>query len=57
MALKLGLVDRVTKHDEGMNALAKHRAGLRHDRDLDDGWMFKQNVLDLGGEDLVARRG
>src|ERR1700722_20262789 len=35
--LKLGLIDCVTKHDEGMNALAKHRAGLCHHRDLDDG--------------------
>ena len=50
VALKLGFFDGVTEHDEGMDALAKHRAGLRHDRDLDDRWMFEQNVLDLGGD-------
>ena len=37
-----------------MNALAEHRAWLRHDRDLDDGWMFEQNVLDLRGVDLES---
>ena len=52
MALKLGLFDSVTEHDEGVNALAKHRAGLGHDRDLDDGGMFEQDVLDLGSVDL-----
>ena len=35
-----------------MDALAEHRAWLRHDRDLDDGGMFEQNVLDLGRVDL-----
>ena len=35
-----------------MNALAEHRAWLGHDRDLDDGRMFEQNVLDLRGIDL-----
>jgi hypothetical protein len=52
MAPKLALFDSVAQHDEGVNAPAEHRAWLRHDRDLDDGWMFEQNVLDLGSVDL-----
>jgi hypothetical protein len=54
MALKPGLFDGVTQHDKRMNALAKHRARLRHHCGFDDGGMFEQDVLDLGGEDLVA---
>jgi hypothetical protein len=52
MAPKLALFDGVTEHDKGVDTLAEHRVWLRHDGDLDDGWMFEQNVFDLGGVDL-----
>ncbi len=52
MALKLRFFDRIAQHDEGVNALTEHGTGLRHHRDLDDGWMFEQDVLNLGGVDL-----
>jgi hypothetical protein len=54
MALKLRFFDHVAEQDKGVNALAKHRAWLGHDRDLDNGGMFEQDVLDLGGIDLIA---
>ncbi len=40
--------DRGAQDDEGVNALAERRAGLRDDRDLDDGGVREQGVLDLG---------
>jgi hypothetical protein len=52
MALKLRFFDHVAEQDKGVNALAKHRAWLGHDRDLDNGGMFEQDVLDLGGKIL-----
>ena len=40
--------DRGARRDEGVNALAERRAGLRDDLDLDDGGVREQGVLDLG---------
>jgi hypothetical protein len=53
MALKLIFLDSVAQHDEGVDAFAEHRTWLRHHRDLDDCGMFEQDVLDLGGVDLI----
>ena len=40
--------------NEGVHALAKHRARLGDDGRLDDRGVVEQDVLDLGGENLVA---
>ncbi|HUE47025.1 MAG TPA: hypothetical protein VMO81_12305 [Aestuariivirgaceae bacterium] len=50
----IGIESLLAGDDEGMNALAEHRAGLGDDRGFDDGRMSQKDVLHLDTVNLVA---